>query len=121
MHKKFAYGLVLSALLMSMSSVNAASDQADLAMKGEKIYQELCVHCHGAKGDGQGHLVKFLKIKPADLTQINKDGCMAKSVLKAVLGRHKTGYENVEMPLLKDRLSLEEVYAVTEYIETIVK
>jgi mono/diheme cytochrome c family protein len=39
----------------------AENRSADLA-KGKELYDVYCAICHGAKGDGQGHLVKREKI-----------------------------------------------------------
>jgi mono/diheme cytochrome c family protein len=116
-----SYGVVLSVLLMNIPATAAASEQNNPMATGEKLYQELCMHCHGKDGDGNGHLAGVLKIKPAALNTKSDQVCLTKKVLGAVLGKHKAGYENVKMPLLKERLSLEEVYAVSEYIENFQK
>lgn len=34
---------------------------------GEKIYQQLCLRCHGEKLDGRGPEAQYLKVAPADL------------------------------------------------------
>jgi mono/diheme cytochrome c family protein len=40
---------------------NTENRSTDLA-KGKELYDVYCAICHGAKGDGQGHLVKREKI-----------------------------------------------------------
>jgi len=35
--------------------------------RGEKIYQQLCLRCHGEKLDGRGPEAQDLKVAPADL------------------------------------------------------
>lgn len=35
--------------------------------RGEKIYQQLCLRCHGEKLDGRGPEAQYLKVAPADL------------------------------------------------------
>jgi len=37
-------------------------------IKGEKIYNQYCVACHGVNGNGQGPKVNRLKVKPTDFT-----------------------------------------------------
>lgn len=89
--------------------------------KGRAVYAQRCLHCHGDKADGKGHLIDFLKVVPADLTALNRQnkGCVAERVLKAVIGRHATGNKEHKMPLLKDYLSPEEVYFVSEFIKSV--
>lgn len=36
--------------------------------RGEAVYKTYCHHCHGAKGDGSGHIGRGLMVKPVDLT-----------------------------------------------------
>jgi mono/diheme cytochrome c family protein len=35
--------------------------------RGEKIYQQFCLRCHGEKLDGRGPEAQYLKVMPADL------------------------------------------------------
>ncbi len=88
--------------------------------KGRAVYAQRCLHCHGEKADGKGHLIDFLKVVPADLTALNRQnkGCVAERVLKAVIGRHAT---KEKMPLLKDTLSPEDIYFVSEFIKSVQK
>jgi putative copper resistance protein D len=37
-------------------------------LRGERLYAENCVACHGAQGHGDGPLAKSMPVKPADLT-----------------------------------------------------
>ncbi len=114
------YSCVFTVILLFAAIFNQANaaDQK-LIEEGGKIYYNHCFHCHGERGAGDGHLVNALKVKPADLTTLDQSGNVAKRVLGAVLGRHKSSYQDSKMPLLKDSLSLEKVYALIEYIETL--
>lgn len=47
----------------SMTAVDAP--KPDLT-RGQVIYQERCVQCHGVSGDGQGEVAKFMYPKPRD-------------------------------------------------------
>lgn len=37
---------------------------AEMAEEGKELFGIFCTHCHGDKGDGQGHLVKIEKFPP---------------------------------------------------------
>ncbi|MBF0264519.1 MAG: hypothetical protein HQL46_04550 [Gammaproteobacteria bacterium] len=109
--------LAVSITLFS-SMVHASVDNA--VTQGRAEFEARCQQCHGASADGEGHLVDFLKIKPANLTILVKNGmCVTDKVLKAVLGRHKSDYKETKMPLLKDALSLDKVYFISEYVKSL--
>ncbi len=40
---------------------------------GFAIFQRYCRSCHGQKGQGDGHVAKYLKIPPTDLTRLALD------------------------------------------------
>ncbi len=126
MFKKFSFVLlVLLFLFSSMSSfAETKPGDGDIIYKGHMEYKARCMHCHGENADGKGHLVEVLKITPANLTSLKKsslDGCVSEKVMKAVLGRHRTSAEGAKMTLLKDIISLENVYFISEYIKSIQK
>jgi mono/diheme cytochrome c family protein len=106
-------------LLCAGTGTPAIADDSAYIEQGKGVYLNHCEHCHGKSGAGDGFLVGALKVKPADLTRLDSQSCVARKVLGAVLGRHKSGYDNSKMPLLKESLSLEEVYAVSAYVESL--
>ena len=116
--KVSSFFLVLAAC--AYVPVLSAADAALIAA-GKQVYTNRCLHCHGDTGQGDGNLVTALKVKPADLSVLNQNSCVAKKVLAAVLGQHKTGDAEIKMPPLKEVLTLEKVYAVSAYIETLQK
>ena len=120
MLKQLIRVLLLLGITIGCSNVMAeAMEHQDAVAKGKQVFDTRCVQCHGEKADGKGHLIDFLKITPANLTQLGK-GQVTERVLKAVLGRHATGIKGgADMPLLKDYLSLEDVYVVSQYIKTL--
>jgi mono/diheme cytochrome c family protein len=59
-----AAGLVLG---LAMSAPAFAADAAEKA-----LFTQYCGACHGPNGKGDGVMSGFLKMKPADLTQIAK-------------------------------------------------
>ena len=106
-------------LLISGFMTQAVAEDSALISTGKQVYTNRCLHCHGETGQGDGSLVTALKVKPADLSVLNQNSCVAKKVLTAVLGQHKTGDEEIKMPPLKEVLTLEKVHAVSAYIETL--
>jgi mono/diheme cytochrome c family protein len=118
----FNKGITTILLFVSLL-LSSAVMAADVVDKGRAVYAQRCLHCHGEKADGKGHLIDFLKVVPADLTALKSQnkGCVAERVLKAVIGRHATGNNEHKMPLLKDYLSPEEVYFVSEFIKSVQK
>lgn len=119
MYKNRIAATLAGGMLLACSAVGATGADATAAQKGEAVYQARCMYCHGAEADGKGHLVDFLKVQPANLSTIcagQSEGCVTDRVLKAVLGRHEAG--DRKMPLLKDYLSVDEVYYLSEFIKT---
>lgn len=114
---------LFAALIGGNAVAMAAEAGGDALSKGRSIYAQRCLHCHGDQADGKGHLVDFLKVAPADLTGLQKQGkgCVTERVLKAVLGRHTTDTKEHKMPLLKDNMTPEDVYAVSEFIKSVQK
>jgi mono/diheme cytochrome c family protein len=122
MSKTFALlSFILSALWLG--NVQAEETSKEMIEKGRKEFEMRCMHCHGDQGDGKGHLNAFLKIAPADLTQLNtqSNGCVTERILKAVLGRHSTTDGKHNMPLLVDVLTPESIYLLAQYIKSIQK
>lgn len=123
MTKKISALLLLLSSTLTVSNAIASENNQELVNKGRAEYEARCMHCHGENADGKGHLISFLKIAPADLTVLNKTNggnYVTDKILKAVLGRHKAG-EDKKMPLLKDVLSIEKVYLISEYIKSVQK
>lgn len=107
-------------LVGSILGSSAAIANPDTIRKGHDVYQKRCLHCHGDKADGQGHLINILKIAPANLTTIAKSGgCVSDKVLKAVNGRHEVADGKAKMPVLKEALTVESVYNLSEYLKSI--
>jgi mono/diheme cytochrome c family protein len=87
--------------------------------QGKTLYENRCAHCHGENADGSGQLIEYLNVKPANIVSLcegSPDSCITDRVLGAVLGRHEVGGK--KMPLLKDYISVEDVYALSEYLKT---
>jgi mono/diheme cytochrome c family protein len=60
-------GFIL-AVTVTLSSIPVASGATGDPVRGKKIYQGLCIQCHGVKGDGNGVAAPALMEKPANFT-----------------------------------------------------
>jgi mono/diheme cytochrome c family protein len=116
MRIKFVVTAVIGCVVLFGSPASASSPVVE---QGKTLYENRCLHCHGVNADGQGELIEHLNVKPANIVGLcmgRPDSCMTDRVLKAVLGRHEVGSK--KMPLLKDYISVEDVYALSEYLKT---
>ena len=60
-------GLIL-AMTVTLSAIPVASGATGDPVRGKKIYQGLCIQCHGVNGDGNGVAAPALMEKPANFT-----------------------------------------------------
>lgn len=69
------------------------------ANEGAAIYSVNCAQCHGVSGKGDGPWATILSPRPADLTQLSKDGVFPKAhVLSVIDGYDRTGLPGKDMP-----------------------
>ena len=67
-----AAGAIATALFWTTLSTGLAAEEEPAIAAGKQEFQRNCGICHGLGGKGDGPIVKLLKQKPADLTQLNK-------------------------------------------------
>ncbi len=83
---------VLAGLLVVVSAgIVLAQSQGREAESGSALYHTYCESCHGANGHGNGSIAIFLRVPPADLTQIakkNKGVFPADQIYQIIDGRH---------------------------------
>jgi mono/diheme cytochrome c family protein len=68
--KRFMTMAVMILLICSSSWVIAANETRNPG-HGKRIYETLCLRCHGEKLDGHGPEAAFLKIAPANLQALS--------------------------------------------------
>ena len=105
--------LLVAATPASQPSTSATSiagpDSPALGADGKKVYMKKCKKCHGADGKAQTKMGKKFEMGPIP-------GKMGKGkVLKVI----KNGKANTKMKAFKDKLSEEEIAAVTDFVMTL--
>jgi mono/diheme cytochrome c family protein len=99
------FALALLAFFVLASADDARAQSED----GAALFKTYCASCHGAGGRGTGPVAVFLRVPPADLTQIakrNKGVFPADQVYRVIDGRQtvKT-HGNSQMPVWGDAFS----------------
>lgn len=83
--------------------------------QGESLYQQHCVRCHGASGDGLGRDVKDLIVPPANFQTLQSRSKTDVELLLAI----KQGVLFSPMHGWSDRLSEQQIRDVLSYIRTL--
>lgn len=120
---------VVAGLLVVASARTAVGQtEARSVESGSTLFKTYCASCHGASGRGNGAIAIFLRVPPADLTQIakrNKGVFSAEQVYKIIDGRQavKT-HGDSQMPVWGDAfeksISGADAQAVDEKIRALV-
>ena len=93
----------LLTLLLSAGSLRAQNEGNGFdVFSGRVTFQRYCSSCHGPEAEGDGNIAQYLKVAPADLTQINqKHGEFSSDGIRAYIdGREDVrGHGTREMPV----------------------
>jgi len=107
MTRSITVASVALAGLLVLAGARTVAGQSHEA--GATLYKTYCASCHGASGRGTGAVAVFLRVAPADLTQIakrNKGVFSPEQVYRIIDGRQtvKTHGES-QMPIWGDAFS----------------
>ena len=64
--------VVYASICLSMLLPPSLATAAEKSI-GQREYESKCVMCHGASGKGDGWFTRFLKTRPATITQLKKN------------------------------------------------
>jgi mono/diheme cytochrome c family protein len=82
---------IVAGLLVAGSTGTVLAQSEGRSMEsGSELYTTYCASCHGANAHGNGSVAIFLRVPPADLTQIakrNKGVFDAEKVYRIIDGR----------------------------------
>lgn len=81
--------------------------------RGEKIYERVCLNCHGESGNGGGPTGEFLPVKPRDFTNCKFQKKRADGELFYVIK-----FGSWPMPPMIPLITEEEAWEVLAYIRT---
>jgi cbb3-type cytochrome c oxidase subunit II len=81
--------------------------------RGEKIYYEFCIGCHGPVGDGMGPAAEYFDPKPFNFTYLRRwDGPIGGMLYHQVMN----GITGSAMPPFKTELESEKIWDVSNYV-----
>lgn len=94
---------------------NKASPEA-MIYRGDIVYKNYCVLCHGVKADGLGRAAKIYNPKPANLVLSDKNAAYKEMIIRrggAALSRSEF------MPPWNDELTNEQISDVVAFLESL--
>lgn len=114
MHKRLIISIGTLAVILSSSWI-AAQVRPGHPDRGEAIYKEHCLRCHGRYGDGDGPDAQGLIVRPADF---HTDRSRAKTDFELLI-TISNGVLFSPMHSWRGRLTDEEMMDVIEYVRAL--
>ena len=107
--------LITVLMVASFSSWVAAQNEMPNDIRGEALYQQHCLRCHGTSGDGKGHDSKLLIVPPANFqsaeSRLKPEWEMLSIISYGIIFSPMHGWQN--------RLTDEEILDVLSHIRKI--
>ena len=107
---------LLASLSQSLGQAAPPKKTPELLAKGKKLYEQNCLPCHGAKGDGKGSAGALLKPPPRDFNVPFNQWTHSKGDLKKVFEVVSKGIPNTAM-VKWDHLAEQDRWALVYYVE----
>jgi mono/diheme cytochrome c family protein len=89
--------------------------QSDLD-RGQKIYQDFCINCHGPMGDGKGPAAQFLRPEPLNFTTLRRHLVDNKYIGGILYYQIMNGVTGSAMPYFKSELESAKIWDVSNYV-----
>jgi cytochrome c oxidase cbb3-type subunit 2 len=89
---------------------------AEALLRGQKIYQEFCLGCHGMIGDGQGPAAPYLHPPPLNFTTLRRNLVEGKYIGGVLYYQVMNGVTGTAMPFFKIYLTSEKIWDVSNYV-----
>jgi len=100
---KLRLGIVLLVHVLTGSWLTPAVAKDLSQQSGKELYQRLCAGCHGERGEGDGSIAAYFKMRPPDLTQLairHAGQFPADDVRRTIDGRESPGpHGSRQMPV----------------------
>jgi mono/diheme cytochrome c family protein len=109
--------LFLGLLVVYSGAGLLLAQTSDVLDRGQVIYTEHCMDCHGADGKGDGVKAPFLSPRPGNLVSAATSAKTDKELLRTIA----QGKPRTAMPAWQDRLSNEDQQAVLRYIRSLIR
>jgi cytochrome c oxidase cbb3-type subunit II len=85
--------------------------------RGEKVYQDFCIGCHGPVGDGNGPAAKYVRPTPVNFTILKRHLVDGKYIGGILYYQIMNGITGSDMPYFKKDLESARIWDVGNFIE----
>lgn len=113
----FSDRLFLALVLVGSGSALLMAQPSDVLDRGQLIYREHCMECHGETGKGDGPKAPFLSPRPGNLVSASTSAKTDTELLRTIA----QGKPHTAMPAWQDRLAVEDQQAALHYIRFLVR
>lgn len=100
-------------LLVAAFQTNPFQGSADSVARGETLWMQYCMACHGREGAGDGPATAQLSVKPKDLTMVALPPVFPDGILAYRIANGKK-----TMPAWKDVFPPDQVWDLVSYIRS---
>ncbi len=84
--------------------------------RGQKIYQDFCLGCHGPMGDGTGPAAQYLDPPPLNFTTLRRHLVEGRYIGGIFYYQIMNGVTGTAMPYFKRELASEKIWDVSNYV-----
>ena len=85
-------------------------------LRGQKIYEDFCIGCHGPVGDGHGRAAPYLSPPPLNFTELREHLIEGRYVGGLFYYQIMNGITGTAMPYFKRELESEKIWDVSNYV-----